>query len=70
MKNLCETCMYAQWDSEVYHSSKECGLPGSSEQSIFIGCDRIEEIDPFAEKALDNDEDVMECDCYVEYREF
>lgn len=69
MKNLCESCCNSQWDCEVYHSSKECGLPGSSEQKIFVGCDKIDEIDAFAERALENDEDVTECSEYEEYRD-
>ena len=34
----CETCKYAIWDSEEYHSGKSCGLPGPSSRAFVEGC--------------------------------
>ena len=65
MRNLCETCIYANWDSFSFHSSKECGLPGSSEQMVFEGCNKIDSISDDVATAIENCEDIEECSEYV-----
>lgn len=66
MSDLCQNCLNAEWDSYSYHSSKECGLPGSSEQMVFCGCNRMDEIPEEVVTAIANCDDVEVCPEYIE----
>lgn len=64
MRDLCQSCLNSRWDSFSYHSSKECGLPGSSEQTVFMGCSREEFVPEEVIIKIANCEDVEECPEY------
>lgn len=69
MRNLCESCKYAEWDTVEYHSAKECGLSGGNARAL-VDCRKSEEMTDRVAKEWSKDyPEITYCHNYEEIRD-